>query len=80
MNVGAYLLVVGIYYLAAPGARAGVLAFAVGQIYIVLRVMVRLQFTASQAALFQQQLAHAGYVARPLPIWPDSPAAEAIRP
>jgi len=80
MNVGVYLLVVGIYYLMAPGASAGVLAFALGQLYIVLRVMVRLQFAASQAALFQQKLAHAGYVARPLPAWPDSPAAEAIRP
>ena len=80
MNVGVYLLVVGIYYLVAPGASAGVLAFALGQLYIVLRVMVRLQFAASQAALFQQKLAHAGYVARPLPAWPDSPAAEAIRP
>ena len=80
MNVSVYLLVVGIYYLVAPGASAGVLAFALGQLYIVLRVMVRLQFAASQAALFQQKLAHAGYVARPLPAWPDSPAAEAIRP
>ncbi len=80
MNVGVYLLVVGIYYLVAPGASAGVLAFALGQLYIVLRVMVRLQFAASQTALFQQKLAHAGYVARPLPTWPDSPAAEAIRP
>jgi len=43
-------------------------------------VIVRLQFTASQTALFQSQLAHAGYVARPVPKWPDSPAAEAIGP
>jgi hypothetical protein len=80
LNVGVYLLVVGLYYLVAPGASAGVLAFALGQLYIVLRVMVRLQFTASQTALFQQKLAHVGYVARPLSAWPDSPAAEAIRP
>jgi len=79
-NVLGYLLVVGLYYLAAPGASAGMLAFAVGQVYIVLRVMVRLQFVASQTALFLQKLAHAGYVARPLPTWPESPAAEAIRP
>ena len=80
MNVGVYLLVVALYYLVAPGASAGLLAFALGQLYIVLRVMVRLQFVASQAALFQQKLAHAGYVARPLPTWPESPAVEAIRP
>ncbi|HYI05777.1 MAG TPA: hypothetical protein VD858_12865, partial [Reyranella sp.] len=80
LNVFGYLLVLAFYYLAAPGARAGGLAFAVGQLYIVLRVIVRLQFAASQTAFFQRKLAHAGFVARPVPTWPDSPAAEAIRP
>lgn len=76
-----FLVTVGLYFLAAPGAAANnILAFAVGQLYIVLRVIVRLQFAASQIALFQGRLAHAGYVARPLPKWPDSPAAEALGP
>lgn len=75
-----FLLVIGIYFLIAPGGTANLLAFAIGQLYIVLRVVVRLQFTASQTALFQGRLAHAGYVARPVPKWPDSPAAEAIGP
>ena len=75
-----FLAVIGFYYLAAPGATADTLAFAIGQIYIVLRVAVRLQFAASQIALFQGRLAHAGYVARPVPKWPDSPAAEALGP
>lgn len=75
-----FLIVIGIYYLIAPGGSANLLAFAIGQLYIVLRVIVRLQFTASQTALFQGRLAHAGYVARPVPAWPDSPAAEAIGP
>lgn len=79
-NALLFLVVIGIYYLIAPGGNANLLAFAIGQIYIVLRVIVRLQFTASQTALFQSQLAHAGYVARPVPKWPDSPAAEAIGP
>jgi hypothetical protein len=73
-----FLAVIGLYFLAAPGAAAHTLAFAVGQLYIVFRVVVRLQFAASQIALFQGRLAHAGYVARPVPKWPDSPAAEAI--
>lgn len=68
------------YYLAAPGAASSALAFAVGQLFIVLRVVVRLQFMASQTALFQGRLAHAGYTARPVAKWPDSPAAEAIGP
>jgi hypothetical protein len=80
LNALLFLIVVGVYYLIAPGGSANLLAFAVGQLYIVLRVIVRLQFTASQTALFQSRLAHAGYVARPIPKWPDSPAAEAIGP
>ena len=76
-----FLLAIGLYFLVAPGGSVNnTLAFAIGQLYIVLRVMVRLQFAASQIALFQGRLAHAGYVARPIPRWPDSPAAEAIGP
>jgi hypothetical protein len=80
LNALLFLVVIGLYALAAPGASANLMAFAVGQLYIVLRVMVRLEFAASQIALFQSRLAHAGYVARPLPVWPDSPAAEALGP
>ena len=80
INAFAFLLVIGLYFLIAPGASADSLAFAIGQLYIVLRVIVRLLFSASQTALFQGRLAHAGYVARQIPQWPDSPAAEAIGP
>jgi len=80
LNSLGFLAVLLLYYLSAPGANANALAFAVGQLFIVLRVVVRLQFAASQTALFQGRLAHAGYVARPVPKWPDSPAAEAIGP
>ena len=81
VNTLLFLVVIGVYFLAAPGAAANnTLAFAFGQLYIVFRVVVRLQFAASQIALFQGRLAHAGYVARPIPKWPDSPAAEAIGP
>jgi hypothetical protein len=80
INAFIFLIVIGLYYLIAPGASADTLAFAIGQVYIVLRVIVRLLFVATQTALFQGNLAHAGYVARPIPKWPDSPAAEAIGP
>lgn len=79
MNALLFLAVIGLYFLIAPGAQSGA-AFAIGQLYIVLRVIVRLQFMASQVSLFQGRLAHAGYVARPVPKWPDSPAVEAIGP
>ena len=80
LDIVLFLLVLALYLLMAPGGSSNLLAFAIGQLYIVLRVVVRLQFAASQTALFQGRLAHAGYVARPVPKWPDSPAAEAIGP
>ena len=73
-------LAIGFYYFMAPAANQNTAAFAIGQLYIVLRVIVRLQFAASQIAFFQGRLAHAGYVARPVARWPDSPAAEAVGP
>jgi hypothetical protein len=77
-----FLVVVALYVAVAPGAGgAGLsmwLAFIVGQLYVLARLWVKLVFWASEVALFQSRLAHAGYVARPLPRWPESPAAEAI--
>jgi hypothetical protein len=83
LNVLVFAAVVALYALIAPGAAGGLSAwigFLIGQLYIVLRVIVRLLFAASQTALFQGRLAHAGYTAAPPPVWPDSPAAAAIRP
>lgn len=83
LNLLMFLLVLGLYGVLAPGAAGGVAAwigFFIGQVYIALRVASRLLFAASQISLFQARLAHAGYTARPLPTWPDSAAAEAIRP
>jgi hypothetical protein len=82
LNLAVFLLVLALYAVVAPSPAGALvwLTFIVGQLYIALRVVVRLLFSASAIALFQARLAHAGYVARPLPVWPDSPAAEAIRP
>ena len=81
-NFALFALVLAVYGLVAPGAwRAGPpmwIAFAIGQLYIAGRLWVKLVFWASETALFQSRLAHAGYVARPLPAWPESPAAEAL--
>ncbi len=54
------------------------LGFAIGQLYVLARLWVKLVFWASETALFQGRLAHAGYVAAARPIWPESPAAEAL--
>jgi hypothetical protein len=45
---------------------------------LLLPLLVRLGLAAGNVVLFQSALAHANYTAAPLPIWPDSPAAEAI--
>src|SRR5204862_2538677 len=82
LNVAIFALGVGLYGLVAPGAgNSGLtmwLAFALGQIYLIARLWVKLVFWGSETALFQGRLAHAGYVASPKPSWPDSPAADAI--
>jgi hypothetical protein len=81
-NFALFVIVVGLYALVAPGAgRTGALmwiGFAIGQLYVIGRLWVKLVFWASETALFQNRLAHAGYVARPEPAWPESPAADAI--
>jgi hypothetical protein len=83
LNVLLFAVVVGIYAVVAP--RAGGtgwmmwVGFAIGQLYVVGRLCVKLIFWASETSLFQSRLAHAGYVATPAPAWPDSPTAEALR-
>jgi len=46
--------------------------------WLLLAMTARLAFLASEVAFFQGEVAHAGYTAAPLPVWPDSPAVEAI--
>jgi hypothetical protein len=45
---------------------------------LLLAIAARLAFMASEVVFFQGELAHAGYTAAPLPVWPDSPAVEAM--
>ena len=48
------------------------LGFAIGQLYVLARLWVKLVFWASETALFQGRLAHAGLRGRPArPIWPE---------
>ena len=46
--------------------------------YLLPRLVLRLALMGAQIAFFQGELAHATYTAAPLPVWPDSPSAEAI--
>ena len=72
---------VGAYAVAAPAisteASTG-WAFLLGQVYVVARLAGRLFFYATEVAWFQSRLAHAGYVAAPAPVWPESASAEAL--
>jgi hypothetical protein len=78
-NVAALVVVLLFWFLAAPGATAAVwLAFLLAQIYLLLRLWTRLALAASLVVFFQGELAHVSYTAAPLPVWPDSPAAEAL--
>jgi hypothetical protein len=79
LNSLLFLLLASAYALAAPAATRPVwIILLAGQLWIVARLTVKLQFYASAVSLFQSRLAHAGYAAAPEPRWPDSPMAEAI--
>jgi hypothetical protein len=83
LNAALFLVAAGVYVAVAPGARNDGgrlwLALAVGQAYIIARVILKLQFLASQICVFQQALASDVLVSAPAPIWPESPAAERVR-
>jgi hypothetical protein len=83
LNALAFLILLGIWMLVAPGAGgAGAsmwLGFLLSQVYLVARLFLKLHFIASQTALFQAALAHAAYAAAPPYVWPESPSAETIQ-
>ncbi len=77
-----FVVVVGGYMAVVPGAGTtgwsmwtGV---ALSEVYLLARLWVKLVFCASEVSLFQLLLAHAGYVAAPASVWPESPSVEAI--
>jgi hypothetical protein len=84
LNGLAFTLLLALYAGVAPGAGGTGgslwLGVAVTQVYLALRLWVKLVFYASQVSLFQALLAHARYAAAPLPAWPDPPAVEALAP
>ena len=80
LNLAGLIVVIALWALIAPSGSAPVwFAFLLAQVYLLLRLWTKLVFLASDAVFFQGELAHAAYTAAPLPVWPDSPAAEAIR-
>ena len=82
LNGVMFLGLLAVWALIAPGAGGSGLTIwmtlLAGQLYLLARLALKLQFLASETALFQSSLAHAGYTAAPLPTWPESPSAEVI--
>jgi hypothetical protein len=79
-DVATFLVVVAVWAMVAPGAgRSGISMWAgaiASQCYIAARLIVKLQFMASETALFQRSLAHWGYVAAPAAERPLPPIIE----
>ena len=82
LNGLTFVLLLTVWALIAPGTTgmgfSMWLAVAATQCFLLARLLLKLQFIASQTALFQRSQAHAAYTAAPEPVWPESPAAEAI--
>lgn len=81
LNGFLFLALLALYAVVAPGVGVGLdiwPVFVIGQVYLAARLLLRLTLAASQISLFQGSLAHAAYTAAPVPVWPESPAAEAI--
>ena len=76
----AALLVV--YASVAPGAGSSParawIGVAIGQLYLLGRLWIRLVFLASETALFQGRLAHAGYIASARAARPEPPIVENV--
>ncbi len=75
-----FIFLLVIYAFAAPGAGstgAGVwIGVVIGQLYVLGRIWIRLVFFASETALFQSRLAHAGYMASAPVARPEPPLVE----
>ncbi len=83
LNGLTFLVLIALWAFGAPSARSGGISLWLGvlvsQIYVLARLALKLQFLASQTALFQSRLAHASYAAGPVPAWPESPSAELLK-
>jgi hypothetical protein len=77
-----FLAVLFVYAVIAPGVGGTAvriwMGFVVGQLYLVGRLWVRLIGFATETALFQARLAHAGYVASAPVRLPEPPVVEQV--
>jgi hypothetical protein len=80
LNLFVVIVILRLWVQAEPGLDTPRwFAFLLLLLYLVARIWARLAFLASEVVFFQGELAHVDYTAAPLPMWPDSPAAEAMQ-
>jgi len=81
-NAATFLVAVAVWALIAPGAGGAGLsmwgAVVATQCYVLARLLIKLQFLASETALFQRSLAHVGYIATPAHVRPEPPIVETM--
>jgi hypothetical protein len=82
LNGVLFMALLLVYAVLAPGAGwsgSGIwIAFAISQLYLLGRLWVRLVFFASEISLFQDRLAHAGYIASAPIAQPEPPVVAMI--
>jgi hypothetical protein len=79
LNVFALVVVLRLWVQASPAPDAPPsVALLIVLLYLLGRLWTKLAFLACEVVFFQGDLAHANYTAAPLPVWPDSPEAEAM--
>jgi hypothetical protein len=78
LNGVAMLVVVRIEFQVGTTVAAPWLTTLMSAGLMLLATFARLAMFGSEVVFFQGELAHAGYTAAPLPVWPDSPAVEGI--
>jgi hypothetical protein len=78
LNAVAILIVLRVQFQVAMTPAGTTLAVVMFAGVVILAVAARLAVMAAEVVFFQGELAHAGYTAAALPVWPDSPAVEAM--
>jgi hypothetical protein len=79
LNILTVVVILRLWVQARPSPDAPpAVALLLVLLYLLGRLWAKLAFFASEVVFFQGELAHADYTATPLPIWPDSPEAEAM--
>lgn len=80
LNTFTLAVMVRVWYSLDSGANGSpTMAWLITIVATVLFVYAAMARRAAEVVFFQGELAHATYTAAPLPLWPESPSAEALR-